>query len=297
MKKFFIEPHGRLQEVIAHELGFFREEGLDYEIKAASSDGAKKQVDASGKPADILSGAYQSYETGKGNKGDKSDISCACHWTVNNAAANDIGTMYGKAYVVTPGGVMVPNDSPVRRPEDLAGKEIAVGYQSGSHYTTIQALEAFVKPDQIKLKFVGTPWQRVDFAVDRDLPAASLWGITYLAGEQLGLRKVVDCTFMITFMFPKTVALEDVEKYMRGLKRAQMELDLRPELYKKHYVDMIPARYRDKLDVRLFAPGERIVFLPYTKETFKRTQEWIHERGIFDHAPEKVEYDMAVAAQ
>jgi ABC-type nitrate/sulfonate/bicarbonate transport system substrate-binding protein len=296
MAKFIIQPHGRLQEMVAHELGFFTEEGLDYEITGGAIAERTKPVDASGQIVEIMSGAYQSYEKGKGNKGEKSDISCACHWTVNNAAANKFGTMYGKAYVVTPGGIMVPEDSPIRRPEDLAGQEIAVGYQSGSHYSTIQAVEAFVDPADIKLKFVGTPWQRVDVAVERDLPAASLWGLTYLAGEQLGLRKVADCTFMITFMFPEGVAIDDVEKYMRALKKAQMEVDLRPELYKHHFRDMIPQRYRDRVDVRRFAVGERIVFLPYTEQTFQRTQAWIHERGIFDHAPERVDYHLAVAA-
>jgi NitT/TauT family transport system substrate-binding protein len=295
MPKFIIQPHGRLQEAIAHELGYFRDEGLDYEIRGGNIGEKAKKVAAAGVLEDVRSGAYQSYEQGKGNKGEKSDISCACHWTVNNAAANDLGTMYGKAYVVTPGAIMVPQDSPIRRPEDLKGKEVAVGYQSGSHYTTIQALEAFLKPEDIKIKFVGVPWERVDVAVDRAVPATSLWGITYLAGEQLGLRKVADCTFMITFMFPKEVALDDVEKYMRALKRAQMELDLRPELYKHYYEAMIPERYRGKIDVRLFAPGERIVFLPYTQETFQRTQAWIHERKIFDHAPERVDYATAVA--
>jgi NitT/TauT family transport system substrate-binding protein len=298
MAKFIIQPHGRLQEMIAHEMGFFKDEGLDYEIKGGTIGEAAKKVTAAGVLPEVKSGAYQSYQQGKGSKGaaEKSDISCACHWTVNNAAANDIGTMYGKAYVVTPGAIMVPSDSPIRRPEDLKGQDIAVGYQSGSHYTTIQALEAFLKPEDIKIKFVGLPWERVDVAVDKAVPASSLWGITFLAGEQLGLRKVADCTFMITFMFPKDTAIDDVEKYMRGLKRAQMELDLRPELYKHMYNAMIPARYKDKLDVRLFAPGERIVFLPYTQETFERTQKWIHERKIFDHAPEKVDYRVAVAA-
>jgi NitT/TauT family transport system substrate-binding protein len=296
MPKFIIQPHGRLQEAIAHELGYFRDEGLDYEIRGGNIGEKAKKVAAAGVLEEVRSGAYQSYEQGKGNKGEKSDISCACHWTVNNAAANDLGTMYGKAYVVTPGAIMVPADSPIRRPEDLKGKEVAVGYQSGSHYTTIQALEAFLKPEDIKIKFVGVPWERVDVAVDRAVPATSLWGITYLAGEQLGLRKVADCTFMITFMFPKEVALDDVEKYMRALKRAQMELDLRPELYKHYYEAMIPERYRGKIDVRLFAPGERIVFLPYTQETFQRTQAWIHDRKIFDHAPERVDYATAVAA-
>src|SRR4029078_7148815 len=131
-------------------------------------------------------------------------------------------------------------------------------------------------------------------AVTGAVRPGSLWGITCQTGEQLGLRKVVDCTFMITFMFPEGVSLEDVEKYMRALKRAQMELDLRPELYKHYYEAMIPERYRGKIDVRLFAPGERIVFLPYTQETFQRTQAWIHERKIFDHAPERVDYATAV---
>jgi hypothetical protein len=102
---------------------------------------------------------------------------------------------------------------------------------------------------------------------------------------------------MITFMFPDGVALEDVEKYMRALKRAQMELDLRPELYKPLYGDMIPARYRARIDVRRFAPGERIVFLPYTKDAFERTQSWIHERAIFDRAPAQADYAASVAAE
>jgi NitT/TauT family transport system substrate-binding protein len=297
MAKFIIQPHGRLQELVAHEMGYFRDEGLDYELRGGDVGERKKNVDPSGTVVEIKSGAYQSYEQGKGNKGEKSDISCACHWTVNNAAANNIGRMYGKAYVVTPGGIMVPNDSQIRDPEDLAGKEIAVGYQSGSHYTTIQALEPFMKVEDIKLKFVGTPWQRVDIAVDKDLSAASLWGITYLTAEQLGMRKVVDCTFMITFMFPHGVAPDDVEKYIRGLKKAQMEIDLRPEKYKHYFAEMLPERYRNTVDVRRFSVGERIVFLPYTQDAFQATQNWIHERGIFDHAPQKVDYMTAVAAE
>jgi len=297
MSRFIIQPHGRLQEIVAHENGYFEEEGLDYIISDEQRSQLGKKLDSAGNLAEIRSGAYQSYEVGMGNKGEKSDVSCACHWTVNNAAANNLGTMYGKAYVVTPGGIMVPKDSPIKKPEDLKGQEIAVGYQSGSHYTTIQALEPFLKPDDIKLKFVGLPWQRVDVAMDQDLPASSLWGITFQTAEELGLRKVVDCTFMITFMFPAGVAVENVEKYMCGLKKAQMELDLRPEKYKHHFSNMIPKRYRDKVDVRRFAVGERIVFLPYTQETFQATQDWIHDRSIFDHAPERVSYVTAVAGE
>jgi NitT/TauT family transport system substrate-binding protein len=136
----------------------------------------------------------------------------------------------------------------------------------------------------------------LDVVMNGDLQGASLWGLTYQVAEQLGLRKVADCTFMITFMFPATVDLADVEKYMRAMKRAQMELDLRPEPYKHYFQDMIPQRYRDKVDVRRFSQGERIVFLPYTEDAFRRTQNWIHDRKIFDTAPENVEYASVVAS-
>src|SRR5262244_3405670 len=108
MAKFTIQPHGRLQEWIAHEKGYFRDAGLDYEFRGGLSAQRKKEVDASGEIVDVFSGAFESYQQGKGNKGVKSDISCACHWAVNQASSQQIGRMWGKSYVVTPGGVMVP---------------------------------------------------------------------------------------------------------------------------------------------------------------------------------------------
>ena len=87
MGKFIIQPHGRLQEWIAHEKGYFRDEGLDYEFVRGPSADTQKSVDASGKVADLMSGAFKSYKHAGGNKGVKSDISCACHWAVNQAAA------------------------------------------------------------------------------------------------------------------------------------------------------------------------------------------------------------------
>jgi len=282
MSKFVIQPHGRLQEWIAHEKGYFRDEGLDYEFVPSQSSGLAKRTDASGKVVEMRSGAFESYQRAGGNKGVKSDISCACHWAVSRASARNIGVMWRDAYVVTPGGVMVPPESPITNPEDLAGQEVAVGFHSGSHFTTIQALEPFLSHDDIRLKFVGSVWARVDVGIDRDTPATSVWGLTYQVVEQLGFRKVVDTSFMIGFMFPAGIDPVDVQKYMNGMKRAQMDLDLEPERYKSYYLNEIPDRYRTKVDVRRFSPGERIVFMPYTDAMFAKTQAWIDERGLFE---------------
>ncbi len=295
MGTFTIQPHGRLQEWIAHEKSYFRDEGLNYEFRYGPSSLSQKQLDASGKIPDLLAGAFESYKQGGGNKGVKSDISCACHWTVNQAATQHIGTMWGKSYVATPGGVMVPPDSPIKKPEDLAGVEIAVGYHSGSHFTTIQTLELFLPRERIALKFVGSIWARVDAAVDRNVAATSAWGLTYQVLDQLGFRKIADTSFMIGFMFPAGVDPADVEKYMNGLKRAQMDLDFEPEKYRHYYRNEIPDRYKDSVDIRRFSTGERIVFLPYSEAVYARTQNWLHERGLFAERAE-ADYAASVAA-
>ena len=296
MTKFTIQPHGRLQEWIAHENGYFKDAGLDYEFGVRPDADNQKQTDDVGRVKEIKSGAFESYKSAGGNKGVKSDISCACHWAVNQASAQKIGTMWGKSYVVTPGGVMVPPDSAIKTPEDLTGQEVAVGYHSGSHFTTIQALESFMPRDKIALKYVGMPWARVDVGVDRDVVATSVWGLTFQVLEQLGFRKIVDTSFMIGFMFPATVDSADVEKYMAALRRAQMELDFAPEKYKYLYRKEIPARYQDRVDVRRFSTGERVVFLPYTEEMYRRTQTWMQERGIFEDRPASLDYSSSVAA-
>ena len=296
MPKFTIQPHGRLQEWIADAKGYFRDEGLDYEFARGPLSDTKKNVDASGKVTDLLSGAFEAYKEGGGNKGAKSDISCACHWAVNQASAQQLGTMWAKSYVVTPGGIMVPPELAITTPEQLSGQEIAVGYHSGSHFATIQSLEPFLTKEQIKLRFGGSVWARVDVGIGCDLPAVSVWGLSFQVLEQLGFRKIVDASFMIAFMFPAGVDAGDVEKYTNGLKRAQMDLDIAPEQYRHYYLNEIPDRYKSRVDVRRFSPGERIVYLPYTEDMYARTQAWIHERGIFTGPRPAVDYAASVAA-
>src|SRR3954465_3920169 len=296
MGQFRTQPDGRLQEWIADAKDYFRDEGLDYEFRHGLAMESAKRLDANGTVAEVRSGAFESYQRAGGNKGVRSDISCACHWAVNQAAAQQIGTMWGKSYVVTPGGIMVPPESPITKPEQLAGQEIAVGYHSGSHFTTIQSLEPFLTKEQIKLRFGGSIWARVDIGVGRDLPAVSVWGLSFQVLEQLGFRKILDASFMIAFMFPPGVDPVDVEKYMNGMKRAQMDLDFAPEKYRHYYLNEIPDRYKSKVDTRLFSPGERIVFLPYTEEMYAKTQAWIRDRGLFEGPAPTVDYAASVAA-
>jgi ABC-type nitrate/sulfonate/bicarbonate transport system substrate-binding protein len=271
--KFIIEPHFRLQEWIAEEKGYFKDEGLDYVFRelVQSTDG--KIHDKGDKV-----GAYQSFEAGR-----KADVSCACHWTVNVAAASGHGRLNRDVYSVAPSGIFVAPDSAIRNPADLANVPISVGFQSGSHYASIQALESYMPKEQINLSFNdGMLFKRMELLLDGKIPAATLFSGPYYLAEQLGFRKIIDNTFMIATMIHGDPDPEDLRKYFTALKRAQRDLDLRPELYTHYYKNEFPLRWHEVMDTRRWGPGERLVFETYTEETFNTSRDWIAQRDIFE---------------
>lgn len=291
---FVIQPHVRLQEWVAEELGFFRDEGLDYIFEgglAGSSVTGGSVASTDDAPLQVRSGAFEDME-----KGRSSDVSCACHWAVNAASAASHGKMYGKCYSVCPSGIFVAPDSELRQPADLADVEVGVGYHSGSHYSALQALETFLDADRIRLSFVGLPFDRVRFLLEGRIPAVNAWGASYYLLEQRGFRKLVDTTFIMGFLLSGQADPADIERYFRALLRAQTEIDLQPQRYAHYWGREMPGDLLDLVDVRRFGPGERVVPQPYTRDMFERTYRWMQAWDLVDIAVEDVHYDNAVLA-
>ena len=205
--------------------------------------------------------------------------------------------MYGKAYSVCPSGIYVAEDSGLTDPRDLAGVEVGVGYHSGSHYSALQALEGFLDRDRITLGFVGRPFDRARLLLDGQARAVNVWGAPAYLLEQRGFRKLVDTTFVMSFLLALAAAAEDVERYFRALLRAQQEIDLDLHRYTGHWAREMPADLLEFVDVRRFGPGERVVPQPYTREMFERTQGWMQEWGLLDLTdPDGARYDRTVLA-
>lgn len=275
-QKFRIQSHGRLQEWIAHEKGYFADEGLDYEFvhNTLMSDrvAAQSTVDV----PDHRSGAFEEMETGNA-----CEIGSACHWAVNMAASATHGRMWGKAYSMTPSGIYVAPDSEIRLPGDLANVPIGVGYHSGSHFSALRALQQVLPEDEIEISYIGGPQDRLTLMLAGKVPAANMFGPPMYVLEQQGFRKVLDTTFMIGFLIDEGSDLEDVEKYFRALRRAQRDLDIEPELHKHYYLREVDEKYHSIIDVHGFGTGERIVFEPYTRSVYESTYEWMESLDLF----------------
>ena len=147
---------------------------------------------------------------------------------------------------------------------------ISVGYQSGSHYATVQALEQFITQDKMNLVYSdGMLFARMDKLFEGKAPAVHLFSGPYYFAEQLGFRKVIDTTFMIGTMIHGDPDPEDLRKFFRALRKAQRDIDLRPEQYTHYFMKEFPDRFHAKMDTRRWGPGERLVFEPYTKEVYE----------------------------
>jgi hypothetical protein len=125
-------------------------------------------------------------------------------------------------------------------------------------------------------------FKRMEMLLDGNVPAATLFSGPYYLAEQLGFRKIMDNSFMIATMIHGDPDPDDLRKYFAALKRAQRDLDLRPELYTHYYKNEFPVRWHEVMDTRRWGPGERLVFETYTEETFNTSRDWIAQRDIFE---------------
>ena len=192
------------------------------------------------------------------------------------------GLMWSHVYAMTPGGIYVDPESSIYLPKDLAGVEVNVGYHSGSHFATLQALEKSLKPEEINLRFGGGPNDRLANLLERKVTAIAEQVPRSYILEQQGFRKVMDTSFAVGYLITGDPDPKDVEAYFRVLKRSQQDIDLDPHPYKHYYLKELPERFHSYIkDVRAFGPGKRVVFEPYTQEMYETTHRWMISNNLF----------------
>src|SRR5690348_5912255 len=91
-----ILPHGRLQEWVAEERGYFAAEGLEYTFLPEGDYGVHATRRDDG--GEVKTGAFETFGAGR----DGADVSCACHWATNVAASGGVRQLVTSAYSVAP---------------------------------------------------------------------------------------------------------------------------------------------------------------------------------------------------
>jgi NitT/TauT family transport system substrate-binding protein len=283
MKALRIQRHGRIQEWVAEEIGAFDAVGLAYEIEHPEIDNSAlppnygRLVDAQSLEQDS---AYRDFVI----ESSAQNVVSTSHWAVSTAIGSGYGENWPGAYSIMPAGIYVAPSSNISTLSQLHGVPLVVGRHSGSHFSALYALQNLLPASGINLKFVAGRSNRLRQLLDDPTLAGSTYGLEAYILEQRGYRKIIDTSFIVSFMLVNKPALNDVEKYFEALRLAQTEIDINPNRYKHFLTCGFSKDVQDMVDVTACGIGERLIFSPYSHEVSRRTRDWVVGQGILPHS-------------
>jgi NitT/TauT family transport system substrate-binding protein len=283
-----VAPKGMgLNDFVAMQEGFFRDEGLDVEFDMKTFRGTQsswKDLQYFDRPQD------RPYSEGR------SVIQGACAWgSVCNAGAG-MGKFVPDCYGVSPWGIFVRPESRIRRPEDLKDVPVAVGMRAGSHFNVPYRLEKYLPLENIKTVNVGGFGARLTALLDGEVEAASLLPPQIDMAKQLGLRAIIEDTFHTIWWVPDDMPPDLTAKYLRALDRAETALQANLAKFLPLWKLSIPAEFQDRSwDLAKFSRGERFVYEPVPRAEFDEIMQQVARWGLDQHLKER-EFDRLIPA-
>ena len=282
LTKIKVFPTGmRLNEFVAHEEGFWRDEGLDVEIlwEVLKGQMVRWGDNYKERPQDLP--FVEGEQT----------IGSACAWgSISNAGAG-MGKFVPDVHGVSPWGIFVRPDSKIEKPEDLADVPIAVGLRAGSHFNVPLHLEKHMPLERIKAVNVGGFGARLKALMDGEFEAASLLPPQLDMAEQLGCRKVIGGKFKTLWWVDERHPPEILQAYFRGLQRAEEVIAADPDRFLPLWKYSNPPEFADQVwDYAKFSRGERFVNEPIDRAEFDELMEQVVRWGL-DDVLEKREFD------
>jgi NitT/TauT family transport system substrate-binding protein len=278
--KVAVAPKGMgLNDFVAMQEGYFRDEGLDVEFDMKTFRGTQsswKDLQYFDRPQD------RPFAEGR------TVIQSACAWgSICNASAG-MGKFVPDCYGISPWGIFVRPESKIERPKDLKDVPIAVGMRAGSHFNVPYRLEKFLPLENIKPVNVGGFGARLSALLDGEVEAASLLPPQIDMAEQLGLRAIIEDTFHTIWWVPDDMDADVLTKYLRALDRAEKALNAHLDRFLPLWKYSIPAEFQDRRwDFSKFSRGERFIYEPVPKQEFDEVMQQVERWGLDQHLQER----------
>jgi NitT/TauT family transport system substrate-binding protein len=265
--------------LVAHDEGFFRDEGLDVEIIRTPGSG-QRNSDHQALRANIFDRTMEAlYDQGA------CDQFRMCEWGVMKRAVESTANGgHRPAKIVALGSAMssfaivADPGSGIYEPEQLKDKAIAVSPFNGSHFTTLKLLEGFLKREQIKTTFAGTMKERLEAVRAGKVAAASLMEPWISIAEKQGFRVLMESHSTRSEAAGDELDGPTLAKMFRAEAEAARAIDKDPGRYERYFIEEaggLLERGDLKLARLLNAPPE-----PYTRERFDHTYQWTVAWGL-----------------
>ena len=288
MKTLVVEhtaPFQGLPELVADAEGLFAKEGI--QIQWAHTDiGVDRQA-----RTEVLSpkglDPYRSH--GRLLEQGKADMYNACEWgnycRVQDTSANS--RQLGRRSVITFAAIIVPPDSPVYTPQQLAHRKVGVPFYFGTHYLALHMLEGFLPRDQIRVCSVphGSRF-RFDLLAKGEIDATTMTEPYVSLAEKKGYRVICTAFYHGTHVGTDAVDAETMSAYNRAVSEAVRRINADKRRYLQYFIDYHKAKDPEigTLTVDDLRESRLVVCepAPIPAEEMQRTYEWVKSWGMLE---------------
>jgi NitT/TauT family transport system substrate-binding protein len=286
MKTLVLEttaPFQGLPELVAHDEGLFEKEGLRVEW-ADREVGVPKKTDTSiTSPAEVnpFTSHGRLFEQGK------ADMYNACEWG-NYCRVQATGVksrQLGRRAIVVYSALVVPPDSPVYTPQQLANRTIGVPFYFGTHYIALHMLEGFLPRDMIRLcQAPNGSRYRLASMLGGEVEATTLTEPHVTLAEKKGCRIICSALFHGTEVGSERVDAETYGAFNRAVREAVRRINANKRAYLHYFIDY---HGQDDPEIAALAVDDlresRLVVCdpaPIPLDEMQRTFDWLKSWGM-----------------
>ena len=261
-----------LPVLVARDMGFFRDEGLDIEFVSTpgmaqvTTSHTVKFDTVFDRPLDSVynDGGIDQYRM--------------CEWGIMKRAVEAESSGLRRRTIVALGASMskfaiaVDKGSKIYEPEMLKDKLISVTPNNGSHFTMLKMVEGFLEPQHVKTTNAGSMEKRIEALRRGEVAAVVLMEPWISVAQKEGLRILIESHSTRSEAASDEVDGPTLAAMFRAQARAVEAIEQDPT----PYIHYLIAETGGRLEVKdfqtwrlLHAPPQ-----PYTRERFDDTYNW-----------------------
>ncbi|MEA2902729.1 MAG: NitT/TauT family transport system substrate-binding protein, partial [Alphaproteobacteria bacterium] len=193
----------------------------------------------------------------------------------------------GRRSVVTFAAIVVPPDSPVHTPQQLAHRKVGVPFYFGTHYLALHMLEGFLTRDEIVVCSVphGSRF-RFDLLMKGEIEATTMTEPYVSLAEKKGCRVICSAFYHGTEVASDRVEAETYKAFNRAIREAVRRINADKPKYLRYFIDYHKTR---DLEIGTLTPDDlrasRLVVVdpaPIPDAELQRTYEWVKSWGMLD---------------
>ena len=189
--------------------------------------------------------------------------------------------------IVVCAALVVPPDSDVYTPQQLAGKLIGVPYYFGTHYLTMQMLDGFMPRDMIKTcRAPNGSAARYEAMRNHEVAATTLTEPYISLAEKAGCRIVCEALFHGTEVVSDAVDADTYAAFNRAVREAVRRINADKRSYIHYFLDHHNGQHEglEALTIDDFRPSriQLVDPMPIPEDELRRTYQWMRSWDMLD---------------